>query len=152
FGPKATEQPATYDLGAPRNHTPGNPGIAVILALPEFTAPAWLAGNGIVYRLNYDNASRTESYPMSRWAAPPPGLLTHPVRSPFAAATSGIVTSPDGVRADYLLRIDLEDFSQSFDAPASSRVALRARATLVNLASRTLIAQRVFAFEQAAPT
>src|SRR5262249_50981967 len=99
-----------------------------------------------------DRAPRPGSSASAGGAAPPPVWLPPGVRSRCAAARGGIVTSPDGVRADYLLRIDLEDFSQSFDAPASSRVALRARATLVNLASRTLIAQRVFAFEQAAPT
>ena len=152
IGPK-TEQPATYDLGVPRNHPAANPGMAAIMLLPEISAPVWLSGNGIIYRLNYENASRPQAYALSRWAASPSSLLTQRVRSRFAAAAAnGIVTGADGVGADYLLRLDLEDFSQSFDAPNSSRVALRARASLVNLASRTLVAQRVFAVEQAAPS
>jgi cholesterol transport system auxiliary component len=152
FGPKA-EQPASYDLGVPRNHPASNSGMAAIMVLPDISAPSWLSGNGIVYRLNYENASRPQAYALSRWTASPSALLTQRVRSRFAAAAAnGIVTNPDGVRADYLLRVDLEDFSQSFDAPNSSRVALRARATLVSLANRTLVAQRVFAVDQAAPS
>ena len=151
IGPK-TEQPASYDLGVPRNHPASNPGMAAIMVLPDISAPSWLSGNGIVYRLNYENASRPQAYAQSRWTASPSALLTQRVRSRFAAAANGIVTNPDGVRADYLLRVDLEDFSQSFDAPNSSRVALRARASLINLANRTLVAQRVFAVEHAAPT
>src|SRR5262249_11096585 len=123
-----------------------------ILVVPEISAPSWLSGNGIVYRLNYENASRSQYYALSRWTAPPSALLTQRMRTRLATAANGIVTSPDGVRADYLLRVELEDFSQSFDTPAASRVALRARASLVDLANRNLIAQRAFAVEQDTPT
>ena len=151
IGPKMTEQPASYDLGPPRHHAAANPGINATLFLPEVGAPPWLSGNGIVYRLNYENAARPRSYTLSRWTAPPSALLTQRLRSRFAAAAaSGIVTGADGVRADFQLSVELEDFSQFFDAPGSSRVAVRARASLVSLANRTLIAQREFAAEQAA--
>ena len=153
IGPKMTEQPASYDLGPARASGSEKARIATTLFLPEVSAPAWLGGNGIVYRLNYDNAARAHAYTQSRWTAPPSALLTQRVRARFAAASaSGIVTGIDGVRADYVLRVELEDFSQQFDAPASSRVSVRARATLVNLANRTLVAQREFSLEQAAPT
>jgi cholesterol transport system auxiliary component len=148
-----TEQPATYDLGAPRSQSPAKPGITAVLYLPEATAPAWLNGPGILYRLNYENPPRPQPYALSRWSASPAALLTERLRSRFAAAAAkGIVTGPDGVRADYLLRVELEDFSQSFDAANSSRVSLQARVSLVNLATRTLVAQRAFSVEQAAPT
>ena len=153
LGPKATEQPASYDLGPPRQHAAANPPLAALVMLPEVTAPSWLSGNGIVYRLNFENAARANAYTQSRWTAPPPALLTQRLRNRFAAAAShGVVTAADGVRADYLLRVDLEDFSQSFDSPTTSRVALRARASLVDLASHGLIGQRAFAIEQATPT
>ena len=124
-----------------------------MLALPDVVAPAWLSSNGIAYRLNYDNATRAYVYTLSRWTAPAPALLTQRLRTRFAAAApNGIVTGADGVRADYILRVELEDFSQSFDAPAASRGVVRARASLVSLGDRTLVAQREFAIEQAAPT
>ena len=153
LGPRATEQPVTYDLGSPTAHAAANPGITAVLLLPEVGGPAWLSGPGIVYRLNYENAERPQTYALSRWAAAPPALLTQRLRSRFAAAAvNGVVTAADGARADYLLRVELEDFSQSFDAPNSSRVALRARASLVNVANRSLVGQRVFAVERAAPS
>lgn len=153
LGPQMKEQPASYDFGPPRSHDATNPGITATLMLPEVTAPAWLDGQGIVYRLSYENAARPQAYAQSRWAAPPAALLTQRLRGRFAAASaSGIVTGSDGARADYALRVELEDFSQSFDAPNASRVAVRARATLVNIASRTLIAQRVFTVERPAPS
>jgi cholesterol transport system auxiliary component len=128
LGPQMREQPVSYDLGPPRSHAGSNPGIQATLLLPEVSAPAWLDGQGIVYRLSYENAARPQAYAQSRWAAPPAALLTQRLRGRFAAAAvSGIVTGSDGARADYALRIELEDFSQSFHAPNASRVAVRAR-------------------------
>ena len=152
LGPQMKEPPASYDFGPPRGQAAAA-GIAATLMLPEATAPPWLDGPGIVYRLNYENAARPQVYALSRWAAPPAQLLTQRLRSRFAAAAAGgIVTGADGARADYALRLELEDFSQSFDAPNASRVAVRARASLVNLATRTLVAQRLFARERPAPS
>ena len=152
LGPQAKEQPASYDLGPVRSHAAANPGIPATLLVPEITAPVWLDGPGIVYRLDYDNAARPQSYTLSRWSAPPAALLTHRLRGRFAPAVRGIVTSAHGARADYALRVELEDFSQSFDAPDRSRVAVRARASLVDVAGRALIAQRAFAIERPAPS
>src|SRR5262249_55346378 len=133
--------------------TAAKPGISAVLYLPEASAPAWLNGPGIVYRLNYENPPRPQPYSLSRWSGTPGALLTERVRNRFAAAAAkGIVTGPDGLRADYLLRVELEGFSQSFDAPDSSKVTLRARASLVSLATRALVAQRAFAVERGAPT
>lgn len=150
IGPQAMEQPATYDLGPQHGQAVAKPVIPAVLFVPEVGAPAWLSGQGIVYRLNYENPARTQTYALSRWAASPPALLTQRLRDRFAAASNGVTTRADGVRADYLLRIELEDFSQAFDAPGSSHVVLRARATLVSVARRTLVAQRIFALERAA--
>src|SRR4029450_8327039 len=145
FGPKMTEQPASYDLGPLAPAASSNSRIAETLMLPEVTAPAWLSGNGIVYRLVFENASRPQTYTMSRWTARGPAVGTHRLRSRFAAAApNGIVTGADGVRADYLLRVELEDFSQSFDTPASSRGTVQARAGLIGLTERKRGGQREF--------
>ncbi|MCC7484969.1 MAG: membrane integrity-associated transporter subunit PqiC [Burkholderiales bacterium] len=152
IGPTATEPPATYDLGAPPAAARPVPVVPAVLRLPEVAAPGWLAGPGIVFRLGYETPARPQAYALSRWAAPPPALLTERLRSRFAAATNGVVTRADGVRADYLLRVELEEFSQSFDTPASSAVALRARATLVRLDGGTLAGQRTFVIERPSPT
>ncbi len=142
----------SYDLGPPRALAPANPGVPAILLLPEVSAPAWLDGHGIIYRLSFENSARPQAYAGSRWVAPPPAMLTQRLRGRFAGAANGVLTLSDGARADYALRIELEDFSQSFTASNSSRVGLRARTSLVRLADRTLVAQRVFSVERAAPT
>ena len=48
------------------------------------------------------------------------------------------------------LRLELDNFSQQFDAPDRSRIVLRARATLVSGLQRTLIAQHEFKIERSA--
>jgi len=145
-------QTDTYDLGPPRAYAGAGPAIAATLMLPDVSAPSWLDGHGIVYRLSYENDARPQAYANSRWVAPPAALLTQRLRSRFASGAGGVVTGADGTRAEYGLRVELEDFSQSFSAAGTSRVVLRARASLVRLADRQLIAQRVFVVERPAPT
>src|SRR5689334_19050833 len=128
LGPPQREPSASYDLGPARAAAAPGQAIAATLLLPDVSAPGWLDGNGIVYRLNYENAARPQAYAGSRWVAPPAALLTQRLRSRFAQRARGVVTGADGVRADYVLRVDLEDFSQVFSTQASSQVALRARA------------------------
>lgn len=142
----------TFDLGPPPAPAAANPGIRAVLLLPAVSAPAWLEGNGIVYRLAYENSARPQAYANSRWVASPAEMLTQRVRGRFAGAATGVVTGAEGARADYAVRLELEDFSQSFGSPAASRVSLRARASVVRLADRALVAQRVFSVEQAAPS
>jgi cholesterol transport system auxiliary component len=79
-------------------------------------------------------------------------LLTQRLRSRLAGAAGGVLSMSDGARADYSLRVALEDFSQSFGAAHASHVALRARASLVRLADRALVAQQVFAVDKDAPS
>lgn len=55
-----------------------------------------------------------------------------------------------GARSDFTLRVELEDFSQHFQAPSQSRVLLRARATLLSTEGRKVLAQRVFDVERPA--
>lgn len=150
LGPQIKEQPAGYDLGPLKSYPRENPGIDVALLLPDVSAPAWLDNQGIIYRLTYQDATQPRVYANSRWSASPAQLISQRVRNRFAAAASGIVTAGTGARADYALRIDLEDFSQAFDAESRSRVSMRVRASLINIAGRTLIAQRTFDLERPA--
>jgi cholesterol transport system auxiliary component len=150
LGPQA-RQADSYDLGPPASQASAAPLGRSTFMVPDIVSPAWLDGQGIVYRLAYENDARPQAYANSRWVAPPAALLTQRLRSRLAAS-AGIVSGVDGTRADYALRVDLEDFSQSFAAAGASSVALRARASLVRLPDRVLVAQRAFAVELAAPT
>lgn len=142
--------PVEYDFGPPPSYAPGGNAIPAIVLIASVRAPAWIDSDGIVYRLLYEGASRPQSYAMSRWAAEPPSLLGDRLRSRLAAATRGVVSPAFGARSDYTLRVELEDFSQRFDAPGQSHALLRARATLLGSDPRVLLAQRVFEVQQPA--
>jgi cholesterol transport system auxiliary component len=137
-------QPVSYDLGPQPAYTRGNPPIPGALLIPQVAAPPWLDEEHILYRLLYEDGARPQSYSMSRWTAEPAALLTARLRSRFAAASGGVVAPGFGARSDYTLRIELEDFSQSFARPGESRVTLRARASLLATQERKLIAQQLF--------
>jgi len=114
-------------------------------------APGWLESNAIVYRLNYQDAARQLNYANSRWAAPVASLVAQRLRAQLAAASdSGIVNIADSARADYALRVELEEFSQVFDTADASRAVIVARASLVNVAKRSLQAQKTFTIDRPA--
>jgi cholesterol transport system auxiliary component len=142
IGPPAREAPVAYDFGPQQTTAPGVARMQAALML-DFNAPSWLDNTGIVYRLSYLDAARPQSYANSRWIAPPPALMTQRARSRFSAAAD-VVSGADGARPTYALQVTLEDFSQSFAAPDRSGVAVMARASLINLGSRALVAQRTF--------
>jgi cholesterol transport system auxiliary component len=148
IGPAARETPVAYDLGPQRAIATGGARMKAALVL-DFSAPSWLDNTGIIYRLGYLDAARPQRYANSRWIAPPPALMTQRARSRFAAAAD-VVTGGDGVRAAYALHVTLDDFSQSFASPDRSGVVVKARATLINLGTRALVAQRTFADDRPA--
>ena len=153
LSPPSQEAPASYDLGPLPGYGSASPVLPVTVLLPQITAPSWLDGQGIVYRLAYDEPARVRTYGQSRWKAPPAALLTQRLRARFAVATQrGVVTDADGARADYLIHVDLEDFCQIFSAPDKSRVTVRARASVVNVRQHRLIAQRLFSLDLPAPS
>lgn len=113
----APDDVARYDLGpATAAQAPG--AIAV-----QVSAPAWLDGTAINFRLAYDDASRVRSYAQSRWVAPPAQLLAARLRQALAGGGADEVPR--------ILRVELEEFSQVFDSAQSSHVLLQARATLL---------------------
>lgn len=150
FGPPPRNQPLSYDLGPLPAVRQVNPGIRAVIMVPPVAAPAPLDGTGIVYRLAYVDPARAEVYAESRWAERMSVLLTQRVKSHMAGIAAGVVSPADGARADYVLRMELEDFSQHFDSAAASRAVVRVRAVLVDAGSRSLRAQRTFSAERPA--
>jgi len=147
------EREATYDFGlhAARDAKAGS--IAGSVLVPDVTSPEWLDSPGILYRLAYDNEARTRIYTLSRWGAPPASLVTQELRSAVSMATKERLVLPqDGVGADWVLRVELEAFSQVFDTPDRSRALVRMRATLIRASERRVVAQRTFASESPVAT
>lgn len=141
---------AAYDFG-PAAPAKADAKISVNLTLMDITAPAWMDSANLHYRLAYADPARPLAYANSRWVMPPAGLLTQRLRAALQQASKAAVLSPtDGVRTDYVLRVDLEEFSQVFDAADKSRGVLRLQARLVR--GNALAAQQTFSVELPAPS
>lgn len=122
------------------------------LLITEIKSPIWLNNNAIRYRLAYSDPTQSHTYANSRWAASPATLLTHHIRNSIATTTNNkVLSSSDSVRADFILRLELEEFSQIFDDIDSSHVLIKLRVSLINRRSRLLKAQHNFTIKRTAP-
>lgn len=111
---------AVYDLGPAsvlqRDAAGPFTGVALDVRLP-----AWLDGLAMSYRLAYADPLRLHSYSQARWAASPALMLRQRLRQQLALSPSG---------APCVLRIEIDDFSQTFVGPADSRAVLHGEALL----------------------
>lgn len=150
FTPAPAPPVARFDFGPV---PPGNPTqiLRHPLVIYDVSAPAWLDSPSIYYRLAYQDAARPQAYADSRWVASPAELIATRLRGRLApSGKGGIVHPADGARASYALRVELNEFTQVFDAPGRSRAVVRLRASV--LGSRALIAQKSFSVERPAST
>jgi len=143
--------PAEYDFGPGAATREEPPRLRREITVAAVTAPAWLDSPVIVYRLAYLDASQPRAYVESRWVGRPAELFTARLRQRFAATTEhGVLAPADGVRTAVTLRVELQEFSQVFDAPGRSHALVRVRGVLV--AEERLVAHTSFSTDQAAPT
>ena len=135
---------ATWDFGPlpATSATSAAPRLSGNLMVLAVDAPAWLDSAAMLYRLAYLDAAEPRAYAASRWIAPPAALLTERLRGAIAAAGAVVLTPGDSIRPVRTLRVEIEEFGQTFDSPASSRARMRLRATVI--AAGTLVAQRSF--------
>ncbi|HEY4079641.1 MAG TPA: ABC transporter [Burkholderiaceae bacterium] len=116
--------PVVYDLGpAPAEQ------IEAPVQLLDVSAPSWLDGVAMAYRLEYADSRQRQTFRDSRWLAPPAELLAARLRQRLQARGEA---RP--------LRIELESFEQDFSAPAQSEVRIRLRARL----GGATVTERVF--------
>jgi len=139
---------AAYDFGTAAGTRAGGTRLRQPLLVYEVSGPAWMDSALIHYRLAYRDAWRPQAYAGSRWVMPPAALLTNRLRQRLAGAGGGVILPTDGLRAPASLRVELDEFTQVFDAENRSRAVVRLRASLVG--SRSLIAQKAFGVDKAA--
>lgn len=141
-GMRNASPPEVYDFGLPVVRgamDPRWPSVAF-----EVSASPWLDSRDLEYRLLYDSPLKLRSYSASRWAATPRLLLSQHLRQQLGLAGTG---GP----ATCLLRLELQEFSQVFATPSSSRGMLLGRASLLD-GRRQLVGDRPLAIAQPAPT
>ncbi len=144
-GPKPRDAVTAYDFGLPAASRPvllggQNRALAQVLV----TAPNWMDTTQLHYRLAYANAARPAAYAQTRWVSTPSNLIE--ARLKERAVAGGVLLGGSGSA----LRVELDEFSQVFDAEKTSRAVLRARASLAS--GRDVTAQKAFLIEVPAAT
>ncbi|MFC5473133.1 ABC-type transport auxiliary lipoprotein family protein [Paraherbaspirillum soli] len=142
------DPPVQYDFGS-------LPPAAAAAALPpislaDVNAPAWLDNNMMFFRLAYANQQQPRPYAGSRWTMPPAQLFQQRLKSRLAQAGGTVLALSDAALNMPVLRIDLDDFTQTFDTPSHSVSQLTVRASLFN--GRLLLAQKTFSRQADTPS
>ena len=164
---RPTSSPVVYDFGPGRSSSAAA-RVATLapLILDQVQASSALDSNALLYRLAYVDAQQLRPYAHARWSMSPPQLVRQRLREQLgqerALLEPGAIFSPAKRNAPDAatgvtpptLRLELEEFSQLFEAPDRSVGLLRLRATLTQ-ASPTgdaLLAQRSIVLQRPAPS
>lgn len=140
---------------------PASTGMRVPVALAEVATTGVPEGStAVLYRLAYANAQHLRPYTQARWSQPPAQLVQQALRDQMGQRRAvllgeeGIAQLLDDGRPPLVVRVQLEEFSQVFSAPASSGGLVRLRISLgeSTTAGEKLVAQRVFTVQRPAAT
>ncbi|WP_249931330.1 ABC-type transport auxiliary lipoprotein family protein [Ramlibacter sp. 2FC] len=147
--PAKPQRPALYDFGpGPLSAPAAAQAAKPPLVLTEVEAPAALDSGALLYRLAYADAQQLRPYAQARWTMPPAQLLRQRLREALSRQRPVLNAGEGG--AALLLRVELEEFSQLFEAPERSQGLVRLRASLLEtqagreqlLAQRSVVVQR----------
>ena len=150
-------RPQVYDLG-PGAVSPQVRGAATLPAvvLSEVDAPPALDGTAVGYRLAYSDAQQLRPYAQARWSMPPAQLVRQRLREHLGQRRA-VLNAAQGLAAQtpqWVLHLELEEFSQLFESVDRSTGLVRVRATLGRTAGRMggqeLVAQRGFVVQRPA--
>lgn len=145
LGGCATDAPsaALFDLGplhapVPANTLPPLPAISIA----DIKAPVWLDSQMMFYRLNYANDQQPRPYANSKWTMAPAQLFLLRVKSRLSQAGGVVVSASDGAVNLPVLRLEADDFTQTFESAGASSAHIAMRASLFD--GRILRAQKMF--------
>lgn len=158
--PDKPVQQAMYDFGPPPAAASVPAPERAALLLPDVEARGALETTELLYRLAYDDPHQLRPYAFAQWSAPPGVLVRQRLREVLGReravldSSAAAALARRGGSAPPVLRVELEEFSQVFDATTASRGVLRLRCTLLENTGggERLVAQRSFTVERPAPT
>ena len=150
----ASKSPPTtlYDFGpvpaAALAAVPVTAAPLATLVIADITGPSWLDSTHMYYRLLYADALQSRPYAYNQWNATPLQLLGARLKSRIAQAGVKVLSATDAAAGATLLRIEVDDFSQNFDAATHSSAHITLRASLFR--GHRLLDQKTFARNAAA--
>ena len=158
--PDKPVRPQAYDFGpgAVTAAAPANLAALPPLMLADVEASAALDSNAVLYRLAYADAQALKPYAQARWSMPPAQLVRQRLRNHLGASRAVIspgdaaLATPPGAAPAWVLRTELEEFSQLFESPAASSGLVRLRATVTQPSPQgdRLLGQRSFVVQRPA--
>lgn len=152
--PDRPVRPAVYDFGPGLTAKPAAVPAQTLppLLLADIEAAAAVDGTAVLFRLAYADVQQLRPYAQARWSMPPAQLLRQPLRDQLSQQR--VVLNPAEGPAAYILRLELEEFTQVFETPDRSVGLVRLRATVLeNTGGRErLVAQRRFIVQRPAPS
>jgi cholesterol transport system auxiliary component len=152
--PDRPVRPAVYDFGPGLAAKPVSAPAEALppLLLADIEAPAAVDGTAVLFRLADADVQQLRPYAQARWSMPPAQLVRQRLREPLSQQR--VVLSPAEGPAAVILRLELEEFTQVFDAPDRSVGLVRLRATVLETAGgrERLVAQRRFTVQRPAPS
>ncbi|AIY43952.1 putative lipoprotein [Collimonas arenae] len=144
------DAPIQYDLGPLPTVAATAAAALPPISLADVNSPAWLDNNMMFYRLAYANDQQPRPYAGSRWTMPPAQLFQQRLKSRLAQAGGTVLAMSDAALNIPVLRIDMDDYTQTFDTASHSVATLQVRASLFN--GRALLAQKNFSSQAATPS
>jgi len=148
--PERGPSPLLYDFGVRTQPVAPAAAPRLPLAVSVQATPA-LDGRAMLYRLAYADGQQLRAYTLARWAMPPAELVQQRLREGLSGQFT--VLRP-GEGASRVLQLELDEFSQVFEAPTKSAGLLRLRATLWQRQANEerLLVQRSVTVQRPAPT
>ncbi|MFZ6864350.1 ABC-type transport auxiliary lipoprotein family protein [Undibacterium sp. Ji67W] len=146
----AAIQRQQYDFGLPATPAVGNISTRLQVGLADIQVVPALDSNAMWYRLQYDNAQQLKAYAQARWSMPPAQLLAQRLKMQMLASGTQIISPSDGITAQPVLHIELDEFSQVFTTSANSHAQINARAVLSK--GKIILAQRSFSVQSPSKT
>lgn len=148
FGPGARTEPAA--VVAP---------FATAIELGQVDAASALDSTAVLYRLAYADAQQLQPYALARWSMPPAQLLVLRLRDTLGPRQLVLregraLRSGEAPMRMLQLELELDEFSQVFDAPNTSVGLVRVHATVVvpSAVGGRMLAQRHFVAQRPAPS
>lgn len=140
-----------FDLGPATPHASAqSPAPLPALVMLDATGPAPLENERMYYRLAYADGNEARSYANSRWSTSPLELVTQRLRSRLAQLGTKVLQPADAPAGAPVLRVEVDEFIQSFASASQSEGRVVLRATLVR--DHALVDQKTFVRATPAPS
>ena len=148
LGGCASHGPANtlYDFGPPPDGAAAAPATLTAnlpaVVVTDATGASALDSQVMYYRLNYADPLQARPYANNHWNSSPLQMVTQRVKSRFAQAGVKVLAVTDAAIGLPLLRIEIDDFSHSFDSVNANYGLLVVRASVFQ--GHKLVDQKTF--------